>query len=75
MKDLMMRAINLAQVRGAQYADVRTVHNTTESLAVKSSSSTAAGWDSANTSVDSTRRRSMMTDPLAPSLALQFSGT
>jgi TldD protein len=35
MKELMMRALNLAQVRGAQYADVRLVRNTTEKLLVK----------------------------------------
>jgi TldD protein len=31
----MSRALNLAQVQGASYADVRVVHNRTESLAVK----------------------------------------
>ncbi|MCI0397770.1 MAG: TldD/PmbA family protein [Chloroflexi bacterium] len=35
MKELMLRAMDLAQLRGAQYADVRLVHNVTESLAVK----------------------------------------
>jgi len=35
MEDLMARALNLATVRGAQYADIRVVHNVTESLVVK----------------------------------------
>ena len=35
MKDLMMRALDLAQVRKAQYADVRIVQTTTESMVVK----------------------------------------
>ena len=35
MEDLMGRAMNLASVRGAQYADIRVVHNVTESLIVK----------------------------------------
>lgn len=35
MQELMMRAMNLASTRGAQYADVRIVHNLTESLIVK----------------------------------------
>lgn len=35
MEALMMRAINLAERRGAQYADVRVVQNTTETMATK----------------------------------------
>jgi TldD protein len=35
LKDLVFRALNLAQVRGAQYADIRVVHNRTENLSVK----------------------------------------
>ena len=35
MKDFIGRALDLAVRRGAQYADVRTVHTQTESLAVK----------------------------------------
>jgi TldD protein len=35
MEDLLARAMNLATIRGAQYADIRTVHNVTESLVVK----------------------------------------
>lgn len=35
MKDLMMRALNLASVRGAMYADIRVVQNKTERLVVK----------------------------------------
>ncbi|MEW6717691.1 MAG: TldD/PmbA family protein [Chloroflexota bacterium] len=35
MKDLMNRALNLAQVQGAGYADVRVVHKRTEALMVK----------------------------------------
>ena len=35
MKTLMSRALDLAKVRGAQYADIRVVENKTESLAVK----------------------------------------
>ena len=35
MKDLILRAIDLAKRRGAQYADARLVHTTTESISVK----------------------------------------
>ena len=35
MQELMMRAMNLATVRQAQYADVRVVRNTTESINVR----------------------------------------
>jgi TldD protein len=35
MKKLMMQALNLAEVRGASYADVRVVHSQTERLVVK----------------------------------------
>ncbi|MGD2156555.1 MAG: TldD/PmbA family protein [Anaerolineales bacterium] len=35
MKELMSRALDLAQLRGAQYADVRVVENRTETLVVK----------------------------------------
>jgi TldD protein len=41
MKDLMMRALNLAEVRKAQYADVRIVQTTTESMVVKNGVVTA----------------------------------
>ncbi|MCU0487092.1 MAG: TldD/PmbA family protein [Anaerolineales bacterium] len=35
MKDLMNRALDLAGVRGANYADIRVVHNRTQSIAVR----------------------------------------
>jgi len=35
LKELMMRALDLAQRHGAQYADVRMVENRTESISVK----------------------------------------
>lgn len=35
LKELIMRSLNLAQLRGAQYADVRVVNNRTESISVK----------------------------------------
>ncbi|MGH2593351.1 MAG: TldD/PmbA family protein [Anaerolineae bacterium] len=35
LKDLMMRAMDLAQRRGAEYADARIVHNVNESISVK----------------------------------------
>ena len=35
MEDLLSRAMSLAAVRNAQYADIRAVHNETESLVVK----------------------------------------
>ena len=35
MKDLISRALDLAQMRGAQYADIRVVQNHTESMSVK----------------------------------------
>ncbi|MDE3092143.1 MAG: TldD/PmbA family protein, partial [Chloroflexota bacterium] len=35
MKDLTARALNIAQVRGAAYADVRVVTRVTQHLAVK----------------------------------------
>ena len=35
LKELIMRALDLAQSRGAQYADVRVVNNRTESISVK----------------------------------------
>ena len=35
MKDLMNRALNLATKRGAQFADVRVVHNRTQDISVK----------------------------------------
>ena len=37
LKELMMRALDLAQRHGAQYADVRVVENRTENLSVKDS--------------------------------------
>jgi TldD protein len=38
LKTLMLEAMNLARMRGAQYADIRVVHNRTESLSVKNGS-------------------------------------
>jgi TldD protein len=35
LKKLMLRALDLARMQGAEYADIRVVHNRTESLAVK----------------------------------------
>jgi TldD protein len=35
LKDLMSRALDLARLRGAQYADVRVVRNWTETMSVK----------------------------------------
>ena len=35
MKDLMNRALDLARLRGANYADMRVVHNRTENIAVR----------------------------------------
>jgi len=35
LKTLMSRALDLAKVRGAQYADVRIVHNRNESISVR----------------------------------------
>ncbi len=35
MRDLTARAMNLAQVQGASYADIRIVHTTTQTLTVK----------------------------------------
>ncbi len=35
MDDLMMRAVDLARQRGAQYADIRVVTNTTEGISTK----------------------------------------
>ena len=35
MKDLMNRALDLARLRGANYADIRVVHNRTENIAVR----------------------------------------
>ncbi len=35
MDELMMRAMDLAHMRGAQYADVRVVQNTTETIGVR----------------------------------------
>src|SRR4030066_1615790 len=35
LKELMMRALDLARLRGAQYADVRVVNHREESLSVK----------------------------------------
>lgn len=35
MKTIMSRALDLARTRGAQYADIRVVHNRTETLAVR----------------------------------------
>nr|HNB53286.1 DNA gyrase modulator [Anaerolineales bacterium] len=35
MKDLMMRALDLATRKGAQYADIRVVENQTETLATR----------------------------------------
>jgi len=35
LKELMMRALDLARLRGAQYADTRVVRNRTESISVK----------------------------------------
>lgn len=35
MKDLMLRALDLAKIRGARYTDVRVVENNTETLVVK----------------------------------------
>jgi TldD protein len=35
MKDLLMRAVDLARGRGAEYADVRIVHNLSENISVR----------------------------------------
>lgn len=35
MKTLMSRALDLARLRGAQYADIRVVHNRTENISVR----------------------------------------
>jgi TldD protein len=35
LKDLMSRALDLAKLRGAQYADIRVVHTRTENISVK----------------------------------------
>mgnify|MGYP001040433076 FL=1 len=35
MKDLMNRALDLARLRGANYADMRVVHNRTENIALR----------------------------------------
>ena len=35
MKDLMNRALDLARLRGANYADIRVVHNRTEDIVVR----------------------------------------
>lgn len=35
MKDLMNRALDLARLRGANYADIRVVHNRTENISVR----------------------------------------
>jgi TldD protein len=35
LRDLIERALNVAQVKGASYADVRLVHHEDESIAVK----------------------------------------
>jgi TldD protein len=35
LKDIMDRALDLARLRGARYADVRVVHNRTESIAMR----------------------------------------
>lgn len=35
MKDLMARALDLARLRGAEYADIRVVNNRTEEISVK----------------------------------------
>lgn len=35
MKTIMSRALDLARTRGAQYADIRVVHNRTETMAVR----------------------------------------
>lgn len=35
MNDLLMRAVDLAKQRGAQYADVRIVHNVVENISVR----------------------------------------
>jgi TldD protein len=35
LKDLMNRALDLARVRGANYADIRVVHNRTENITVR----------------------------------------
>ena len=38
MKELMMRALDLASTRGATYADVRIVENKTERMVIKMAS-------------------------------------
>jgi predicted Zn-dependent protease len=35
LKELILRALDLAQRRGAQYTDVRVVNNRSESISVK----------------------------------------
>jgi TldD protein len=35
LKDIMNRALNLAHLRGAQYADIRIVHNRTQTISVR----------------------------------------
>ena len=45
LKDLMVRALDLARLRGAEYADIRVVHNRTESLVVKNGVVDALNFD------------------------------
>lgn len=44
MKDLMLRALDFARLRGAQYADVRIVENRTETIDVKDGSVENLGY-------------------------------
>ncbi len=45
MKDLMMRSLDLANLRGASYADIRIVHNISERVVVKNGVATGINLD------------------------------
>ena len=45
MKDLMMRSLDLANLRGASYADIRIVHNISEQVVVKNGVTTGINLD------------------------------
>jgi TldD protein len=45
LKDIMSRALELARLRGAQYADIRVVDNRTESMSVKDGVVEALNFD------------------------------
>ena len=60
MKNLIYKALNLAQLKGAEYADIRIVSKKRESIDVKS----RVLWNAINTKMGVSIDEAMIVDPI-----------